>query len=294
MARGLRRADGLGHSFSATVELTSVDRRHDVPATNSSRTSNKPADSNTGELAPRLNLKPVVDGGRAQDAEIARQVHLGHRRHDATIHRDSHPQRDGSDAKPPLEPTVLNEPAHVPRRLNDNVRTEPAHFELPIWVQLAEPAQGRGGEQVDRRGVVQGPCPEHVVRILSVEVAPARIYVRDVWNVVLVLASGGFDEIRRTARPVARERTSSTVGSSLRMCSPSGSVIRIGGRGSPTRGGSTKVAQKFKRFGHMRGLFALATFPVSTSRRARARSPRSPRWSTALAFNNSPCIDFTG
>src|SRR5262245_25237876 len=90
---------------------------------------------------------------------------------------------------PRLEPTVLNEPAPVPRRLNDNVRTEPAHFESPIWVQLAEPAQGRGGEQVDRRGVVQGPCPEHVVRILSVEVAPARIYVRDVWDVVLVLRS---------------------------------------------------------------------------------------------------------
>src|SRR5262249_37061500 len=67
-----------------------------------------------------------------------------------------------------------------------------------------------------------------------------------------------------------------------------------GGRGSPTRGGSTKGAQKFKRVGPMRGLFALATFPVSPSRRARARSPRSPPWATALAFNKSPRIDFTG
>src|SRR5262245_39055115 len=90
---------------------------------------------------------------------------------------------------PRLSQLFSTNPLTSPVGSNDNVRAEPAYFESPMWIQLAEPAQGRGGEQVDRRGVVQGPCPEHVVRILSVEVAPARIYVRDVWDVVLVLGS---------------------------------------------------------------------------------------------------------
>jgi len=42
---------------------------------------------------------------------------------------------------------------------------------------------------VDWRGVMEGACLEHIVRVLRVEVAPARIYSLDVWYVVLVLRS---------------------------------------------------------------------------------------------------------
>jgi hypothetical protein len=79
-----------------------------------------------------------------------------------------------------------------------------------------------------------------------------------------------LDEIRRTARPVARERTSSTLGSSLRMCSPSGSVIRIGGRGSP-RAGARRRPRKSPR-----GAATCADSsrsPPSLSRRQEERAP---------------------
>ena len=48
---------------------------------------------------------------------------------------------------------------------------------------------------------------------------------------------------------------------------PSASSIRTGGSSSPARGGSTKAARHANRLGHSFGCFALATLPVSLSRK---------------------------
>jgi len=54
------------------------------------------------------------------------------------------------------------------------------------------------------------------------------------------------------------------------------------------------AARKSNSRAHFRGFFALATFPVSRSRSAYARSPTAPRSVSSAALSSSPCIDLTG
>ena len=49
---------------------------------------------------------------------------------------------------------------------------------------------------------------------------------------------------------------------------PSGRVMQTGGMFSPVCGACTKAARKSNRFGHFRGLLALAIFPSDGSKRA--------------------------
>src|SRR5438094_984830 len=77
----------------------------------------------------------------------------------------------------------------------------------------------------------------------------------------------GFAVLREsaTSRPSARDRVASTSASSLLTIMPSGSVMRMGGISSPTRGASMYAARKLKRLGHFFGFLALATLPVYTA-----------------------------
>src|SRR5216684_1605234 len=99
---------------------------------------------------------------------------------------------------------------------------------------------------------------------------------------------------RVTSRLSAFERIWLRSPWSLVTVAPSGSAIRTVGTFAAARADSIKVARKSKRCGHFRGFLALAPFPSELSTRAYARSPRSPRSVTSVAFSSSPIMDLTG
>jgi len=113
-------------------------------------------------------------------------------------------------------------------------------------------------------------------------------------NLLEELSAGAL--VMRTDRTAEGLREQAAhAGSSLVTLAPRGNVMRTGGVGAPTRGGSTKSARKSKSRPHFLGCFALAELPGLPDRRARRPGrPQRPRSVTSHALSSSPIIDLTG
>jgi len=106
-------------------------------------------------IGPRQRADPVVAGEHPEGFGVAGQVAVGQGGHGASRGPGDHAQDEfAADLQVPAEPVVLGEARGLGP--DDDVRAVAFSVGPLVGAELSDPAERRGGEQVQRREIDEG------------------------------------------------------------------------------------------------------------------------------------------